>query len=214
MSGNAKLIVEQGYDRMAEQYLASRDPRDEVLLSELEELAEVLPEEARVLELGCGAGVPATQWLASRKFRVTAVDVSAQQLELARLCVRKANLIKADMLDLRFPPESFDAVVSFYAIIHVPREEHRTLLGRIYNWLRPGGAFLATWAMSDWEGIEENWEGWGAPMWWSHFDAETNLDMLREAGFAIERADVRESGGEESRDERWLWVLARKPDAQ
>jgi cyclopropane fatty-acyl-phospholipid synthase-like methyltransferase len=211
---NPRLLVESGYDHIAEQYLASRDPSDEVLLSELEGLEAVLPEGARVLELGCGAGVPATQWLVSRKFRVTAVDVSARQLELARLCVGKANLIRADMLDLRFPPESFDAVVSFYAIIHVPREEHRALLGRIHSWLSPGGAFLATWAMSDWEGTEENWEGWGAPMWWSHFDAETNLHMLREAGFEIERADVRESGGEESMGERWLWVLARKPDAQ
>src|SRR5688572_11157600 len=205
---NPKKLVESGYNHIAEPYLASKDPKDEVLLSELEGLAEILPEEARVLELGCGAGVPATQWLVSRRFRVTAVDVSARQLELARLCVRNVTLVKADMLELRLPPESFDAVVSFYAIIHVPREEQRTLVGRIYSWLTPGGAFLANWATSEWEGTEENWEGWGAPMWWSHFDADANLGMLRDVGFKIERAEVRETGGE-----RWLWALALKPDA-
>jgi hypothetical protein len=40
-------------------------------------------------------------------------------------------------------------------------------------------------------------------MWWSHHDEATNLRLLREAGFAIERAEVREGA------ERWLWVLCR-----
>jgi 2-polyprenyl-3-methyl-5-hydroxy-6-metoxy-1,4-benzoquinol methylase len=34
-----------------------------------------------VLDLGCGAGVPATRWLADRSFTVTGMDVSARQLE-------------------------------------------------------------------------------------------------------------------------------------
>jgi cyclopropane fatty-acyl-phospholipid synthase-like methyltransferase len=209
MNKDQRVLVETSYDRIAEMYLASKDPSDEVVLGELEALRAIVPEEGRVLELGCGPGVPATQWLASRKYRVTAVDVSARQLELARLCVRKVTLLKADMIELRLPPESFDAVVSFYAIIHVPREEQAALVGRIYSWLRPGGAFLANWALSDWEGREENWEGWGAPMWWSHFSADANLDMLRGAGFRIESAEERESGGE-----RWLWVLARKGEEE
>ena len=75
-------------------------------------------------------------------------------------------------------------MVAFYSIIHVPREEHPTLLGRIYGWLKPGGVFLATWPFTAWEGEEENWEGWGAPMWWSHYGADENVDMLREAGFS------------------------------
>ena len=34
-----------------------------------------------MLDLGCGAGVPATRWLADRSFTVTGMDVSARQLE-------------------------------------------------------------------------------------------------------------------------------------
>jgi SAM-dependent methyltransferase len=202
----SKRLVERGYDRVADSYLASKDPSDEVVLDELERLAVSLPEKVRALDLGCGAGVPVTQWLVGRKFKVVGVDVSARQLELARLCVRGATLVQADMATLRLPPESFDVVVSFYSIIHVPREEQAALVKHIHSWLAPGGLFLSNWAVGEWEGREDNWEGWGAPMWWSHYDADTNLEMLRTAGFEIEHAEVRESGGE-----TWLWVLARKP---
>jgi cyclopropane fatty-acyl-phospholipid synthase-like methyltransferase len=211
-----KELVEQGYDRMAESYLTALTAMQEnnpITLAALEEMARTLPPGAAVLDLGCGPGVPVTRWLAQGGYAVTGVDISARQLELARQHVPGATFIKSDMTSLDFPPETFDAVVSFYAIVHVPRTEQPALVGRIHNWLKPGGAFLATWATSSWEGSESDWEGWGAPMWWSHYGRDENLDMLRAAGFAVASAEVRThtfAGSEES----WLWVLARKPERE
>ena len=113
--------------------------------------------------------------------------------------------MQADMTEVDFAPETFDAVVSAYAIIHTPREEQPPLVGRIHRWLRPGGLFLANWAVTAWEGEERDWLGWGAPMWWSHHDWDTNLVMLRDAGFAVDAAAAYTDGGE-----TWRWVLARK----
>jgi 2-polyprenyl-3-methyl-5-hydroxy-6-metoxy-1,4-benzoquinol methylase len=204
-----KHTVESGYDRMAEQYLATKDPEDPLALSALEDLASLLPPEASVLDLGCGAGMPVTRWLADRGFAVTGVDVSARQLELARTNVPEATFLKADMSEVDFGPETFDGVVAFHSIIHVPRTEHPALLEGIHRWLRPGGGFLATMTVSDYEGKDENWEGWGAPMVWSHYDNKANVAMLREAGFEIRYAEPRTSKGTGD-DETWLWVLARK----
>jgi SAM-dependent methyltransferase len=203
----ARDLVECGYDAIAEQYLASKDEGDPHLLGMLQELASRLPPSAPVLDLGCGAGVPATRWLSQCGYTVTGVDVSSRQLELARQNVPGANFLKADMADesaLPFPPGLFAAVVALYSIIHVPREEQPALLDRVRRWLRPGGLFLATWPIGEWEGEEENWEGWGTPMWWSHYRAEVNLQMLRDAGFEVETEETVTSGGE-----TWLWVLAR-----
>ena len=209
MNRSFKRVVETGYDRVAERYLASKDAEDPTPLAALEELARELSPGAAVLDLGCGAGVPVTRWLAQR-FAVTGVDLSARQLELARRHVPAASFFKADMTDLSLAPETFDAVVALHSIIHVPRAEHPGLLGKIRRWLKPGGAFLATWALGEWEGEESDWEGWGAPMRWSHHDGETSLKLLRSAGFAIERAEARKTRGTGG-DESWLWVLARKP---
>src|SRR5436190_21233252 len=113
MTLDPKQVVEQGYDQMAEGYLASKEEDDPVLLGALEELARKLPAGAAVLDLGCGAGVPVTRFLAEKGFAVTGVDISARQLELAREQVPNANVtfIKVDMTALDFPPQTFDAVV-------------------------------------------------------------------------------------------------------
>ncbi|HVK06161.1 MAG TPA: methyltransferase domain-containing protein, partial [Armatimonadaceae bacterium] len=87
---DARRLVERGYDAMAEQYLASKDQEDPHFLAALKSLSVGLPQGAPVLDLGCGAGLPATRFLARRGFAVTGVDVSARQLELARLHVPEA----------------------------------------------------------------------------------------------------------------------------
>lgn len=198
-----KLLVERGYDQMAWGYLSTKAGDAAQVLSTLMLLTTDMPDGAKMLDLGCGAGVPSTQFL-SRRFDVTGVDISAQQLELARTYAPDATLIKSDMMSLNFPEATFELVVAFYSIIHVPREEQSTLVRNIHDWLKPGGRFLATWPLVEWEGEEKDWEGWGGTMWWSHFGGVDNLRMLREAGFIIE--SVEEHVGEED----WLWVVARK----
>jgi 2-polyprenyl-3-methyl-5-hydroxy-6-metoxy-1,4-benzoquinol methylase len=206
----SERTVDSGYDQMAEQYLATKDPEDPLALEALEDLASLLPSEATVLDLGCGAGVPVTRWLADRGFAVTGVDVSAKQLELARTNVPGGTFLKAGMTEVVFAPESFEAVVAFHSIIHVPRTEHPTLLESIHRWLEPGGALLATMTVADYEGRDEDWEGWGAPMVWSHYGRNANVAMLREAGFEMRYAEPRTSSGTGDETETWLWVLARK----
>jgi cyclopropane fatty-acyl-phospholipid synthase-like methyltransferase len=198
-----KQLVEQGYDRMAESYLAARVNNTSLMLAQLERLATALPEDAQVLDLGCGAGVPSVTFLAER-FSVTGVDSSARQLELARQHSPAAHFIKNDMTTVSFPVCTFDAVVAFYSIIHVPREEHLALLGRIHSWLKPGGRFMATWPFGAWEGTESNWEGWGSTMWWSHYGWGEYEVLLTDAGFSVESME------EQHDSEDWLWVSARK----
>ena len=210
MSEAHRHTVESGYDRVAERYLATKNPEDPLALEALEDLASLLPPEAAVLDLGCGAGIPVTHLLSDKGFTITGVDISAGQLNLARQNFPKGTFIKADMAEVTFEPGRFDTVIAFYSIIHVPRTEHPALLERVHRWLEPGGMFLATMTVADYEGRDEDWEGWGAPMVWSHYDSETNVALLREAGFEIHYAEPRTGGGTGDESETWLWILARK----
>ena len=210
MTDSHRELVERGYDHVAEQYLATKDPEDPLALSALENLARDLRSGDPVLDLGCGAGVPATRWLGDRGFEVTGVDLSEKQLDLARRLVPEATFLKADMTELDFGPGTFGAVVALHSIIHVPREDHPALLENIHRWLPPGGLFLATLTVTDFDGEDRDWEGWGAPMRWSHYDARTNKGMLREAGYDVVYAEPRTGGGTGDEEETWLWVLARK----
>ncbi|HEY8439793.1 MAG TPA: methyltransferase domain-containing protein [Candidatus Limnocylindrales bacterium] len=202
-----KAIVAAGYDRIAEQYLAWSALRpSEARLRALALADRLIPRDADVLELGCGAGIPMTRTLA-RGRRLTGVDISATQIGLARANVRSATFLHADMTTLELPAASFDAVVAFYSLTHVPREELGGLLGRIRDWLRPGGVFVASFGVEDDPGgIEAGWLG--VDMYFSQFSARVNRRLVASAGFEIESAEVR-TEPEDRFDARFLWVVAR-----
>jgi SAM-dependent methyltransferase len=103
------------------------------------------------------------------------------QIERARRLVPRANFEQADMVTWQHEPASFDAVVSFYALIHVPLADQRNLLPKIRRWLRPGGYLLAIVGSERWTGIEDYL---GAEMFWDHADRETYLSWLTEARLA------------------------------
>jgi len=198
-------IVADGYDAVADRYLAWSSSAP-VRLRYLERLLELLPTASDVLELGCGAGEPVTRRLAERH-RLVAVDVSARQLELAARSAPQAQLLLADMLELAFAPDSFDAVVAFYSMTHIPREHHADLLARIVRWARPGGLVLLTMSAADNPGsVDDDWLG--APMYFSHFDSATNRALVQRSGIRILSADVVD---EDARDAgaRFLWVIGR-----
>jgi SAM-dependent methyltransferase len=109
-----KDIVEAGYDRVAERHLAwINEIRGDPRLRFLHKLMARLPVRPKVLDLGCGAGIPCTALLAARG-DVIGVDLSASQIEMASKKVPNAQFIKADMSALELPPASFDAVTAFY----------------------------------------------------------------------------------------------------
>jgi SAM-dependent methyltransferase len=198
-------IVAEGYDAVADRYLAWSSTAP-VRLRYLERLLELLPAASDVLELGCGAGEPVTRRLAERH-RVVAVDVSARQLELAARFAPQAQLLLADMLDLAFAPDSFDAVVAFYSLTHVPRPHHADLLARIVEWVRPGGFVLVTMGASDDPGsVDDDWLG--APMYFSHFDSATNRALVQRSGIRIISADIVDEG-ERDAGTRFLWIIGR-----
>lgn len=61
----------------------------------------------------------------------------------------RASIAKADMLDLPFDDESFDALVSAYAMDHLGRNGARTALAEAHRVLRPGGDFLLILVAND-----------------------------------------------------------------
>lgn len=198
-------IVSDGYDAIGETFAEWRerivgDPRHEWA----DDLVSRLKDGARVLELGCGSGSPETKRLAQR-FAVTGVDISPRQVERARSAIPEASFLTADLTDLELPAASYDAVVSFYVFNHVPRDLLAPLLGQIHGWLAEEGWLLSAFGVSDLEGWTGNWLG--APTFFSSFPAEVNSQLVRDAGFRIERDDVvvfEEPEGQA----KFQWVLA------
>lgn len=181
-------LVRRGYDAISRAYRDDEgsaspgtDERTDHHERWVDELAQLMTPRARVLDLGCGAGVPATKRLAEKAFDVLGLDISAVQIARARHLVPGATFEQADMVTWEHAPASFDAVVSFYALIHVPLQDQRNLLPKIRRWLHVGGYLLAIVGFEGWTGVEDYF---GAPMFWDHADRSTYLAWLTEARLA------------------------------
>jgi cyclopropane fatty-acyl-phospholipid synthase-like methyltransferase len=207
MSDPRTELVGKGYDAIADRFVEWRDGIvDDPRQAWMEALASRLPTHARILELGCGAGVPDTQLLAER-FHVTGVDISSEQIARARANVPTAEFIHADLTSLELEPESFEAVAAFYSFNHVPRDLLASVFSRIHSWLVRDGLFLASFGTGD----TESWVGeWlGTPMFFSSFPPETTSRLLVEAGFELlldQLSPILEPEGEVA----FHWVLARR----
>ena len=207
MTDSRTELVGRGYDVIGDTFVEWRDrivgdPRRWWA----SQLVSRLPGGARVLELGCGSGVPDTQELAAR-FRVTGVDISPEQIRRARASVPEADFLVADMTALELEPESYDAVVSFYVFNHVPRELLPGLLADIHSWLVPGGFLLTAFGTSD----NEGWTGdfLGAPTFFSSFPPETNSRLVDGAGF-VRVLDELVTFQEPEGDATFQWILAHR----
>jgi SAM-dependent methyltransferase len=178
-------LVRRGYDTISHAYRGDDGAPDPSTgedtrryLQWAADLAGLLPPGARLVDLGCGAGVPATREFTAHGLAVAGVDFSAVQLARARRLVPAACFLQADIASFHLRPASVDAVTAFYSLIHLPLADQRALLPRIRNWLRPGGYVLAIVGAAWWTGTERYL---GADMFWDHADTRAYLQWFHNA---------------------------------
>ena len=177
--------VRRAYDELAETY-ASRRSSDPP--AALDRLVDELPEEARVLDAGCGQGTPVLAAIADFPEAV-GLDFSGEQLRLAAENAPDAALVRGDMTSLPFSTNAFDAVAALHSLIHVPLAEHPTVLAEFARVLSPGGLALLTEGSEEWVGENPDWLGSGVEMRWEIAGLEATREDLDRNGFDV--LDVR-----------------------
>ncbi len=111
------------------------------------------------------------------------MDFAKEQVLMAKRTVPDAEFVLGDLTAMPVRDCTFDAICSYYAIIHIPRSEHSKLLRDFHRILKPGGLVLLCMGAGD---LPEDVPDWfGTQMYWSHYDDKTNLRMMKEGGFDI-----------------------------
>lgn len=169
--------VRRAWDDVSETYARQRDPTgsDADLL---DELVDLVGADATVLDVGCGDGA---RTLANLPPRSVGLDISRPGLELARERVPNARLVQGEMTQLPVAADSVDAITSYHAVFHVPREDHPGVYREFARVLRPGGTLLMTLPGGRFETVREGWMG--GRMLFSAPGRSATFSQLREAGF-------------------------------
>jgi cyclopropane fatty-acyl-phospholipid synthase-like methyltransferase len=130
------------YDLIAEWYSTDRGRTagvDEALA-----VAGTLPAGSRILDLGCGNGVPITEALVKAEHRVVGLDTSTEMLAHFRVNLPGTAVVRADARRCPFSNGGFDAAVSWGMMFHLERREQAAVFASVSRVLKSGAPFLFT----------------------------------------------------------------------
>jgi len=142
-----KIRDATSYDSLAEQFDYYTERLSHKLAARMVALAEIAPTD-RVLDVGTGTGVVALQaaQMVGEQGKVDGIDLSDGMLETSRQKAVRLNLeakVKFSRMDaeaLEFDEQTFDKVVSLFALLHFPNPT--VALKEIFRVLRSGGKLV------------------------------------------------------------------------
>ncbi|MGE4422897.1 MAG: class I SAM-dependent methyltransferase [Pseudodesulfovibrio sp.] len=130
------------YERNAAQF--DRD-RSKVLFERnwLKKFEDLLPENASILDVGCGTGEPIARYFIERGYDLTGVDYARSMITLVGRRFPEQSWHHADMRELDLG-RRFDGLLAWHSFFHLTREEQRSVLPRFSRHLNPGGVLMLT----------------------------------------------------------------------
>jgi 2-polyprenyl-3-methyl-5-hydroxy-6-metoxy-1,4-benzoquinol methylase len=131
-----------GYERMAEHFIAARNHR--IGPANVRAWSRTLAPGSRVLELGCGNGIPISQVLIEEGLDLYGVDASVKMINAFRKNFPNAHAEWATVEDSGFFQRKFDAVLAWGLIFLLPPAVQRVIIHKVAAALNAKGRFLFT----------------------------------------------------------------------
>lgn len=183
--GDAERTAEQAraFDGIGERY-DEAFPHKDGQVAAVEWLLPRLPSGARVLDAGCGTGVPTARRLAAAGHKVSGVDISPVMVDLARRNVPEGDFTVADILEVPIDPGMFDAATAFFSLLMLPRADIPRALGILHEAIAPAGYLLLGMVEADLDDAPVPFVGRTIRV--SGYPAAELERLVTAAGFAVE----------------------------
>lgn len=144
---------------------------------------------ARILDAGCGTGRPTARQLSEAGMSVMGIDISPVMLSLARKNVPRATFSEMDIMDLAPGIGEFDAVVAFFSLLMLARQQIPPALARIRQILVPQGWLVLGMVEADVDDIPIPFLG--AQVRVTGYPRSELRDVVTAAGFTVLREKSR-----------------------
>ena len=187
------------YEENAERYI--EETVDANFSGVQNRFAAVLPQDAYVLDFGCGSGRD-TKFFLKNGFRVDATDGSAKMCEIAtkNVGIQVRQMMFSDLDE----QEKYDGIWACSSILHLPKKDLISVFKKMLHAIKPGGCIYTSFKFGE-------FEGYGNGRYFTDFTSESfrrefgdfeGIDIIEE----WLSADVRPGRG----DEKWLNLILKK----
>ncbi len=133
--------IEQAYRDKAKDYSDFFNEAHSFLDPDREAFLRRLPENAAVLDCGCGPGQD-SEVFSNLGFQVTGVDLTASFIAMSQKRVPSGKFYQIDMRKMNFPAQSFDGIWVSFSLLHIKREDVASVLVSFHRFLKPSGVLM------------------------------------------------------------------------
>jgi SAM-dependent methyltransferase len=179
------------YDIIADWYAGDRGRT--VGVREALDVVKSLPSGSRIVDIGCGNGVPITEALVRAGYRVVGLDSSAKMLMQFRTNLPGTPAVRGTVQSCPFDGGVFDAAVSWGMIFHLTRQDQVRAFASVARILKPGAPFLFTAADVDGDDAGITGTMNGTTFHYYGFTADQYRALLMERGLTL--IDVHDDPG-------------------
>lgn len=165
--------------------------------------ASFLPDGAYILDFGCGSGRDAKAFL-DMGYRVDAVDGSDKLCEMASdntgITVRKMLFSELDEC------EKYDGIWACASILHLPKEELKSVFGKMLRAVKNGGYIYTSLKYGEFEGYRNE-------RYFTDFTEDSFSEFISDiSGIRIVEKWITSDVRPGRSDEKWLNLILKKSD--
>jgi 2-polyprenyl-3-methyl-5-hydroxy-6-metoxy-1,4-benzoquinol methylase len=175
---------EQSYDKIADWFVNYRKTSevDGYILWFIERIEKG----GKILDVGCGGGVPNAGFLVEKGFDVTGIDFSEQMIRLAKENVPAAKFSKSDICAFQ-TDEKYEGIVAWDSLFHLEYDKNEFAFEKLFGMLKAGGYMVFSHGGGQGE-ITDTMNGENFS--YSSLGPELTLQTLKEIGFQIVKYEV------------------------
>ena len=130
-------------------------------------------------------------YMVEKGHKITGIDISPKCIEIASSYYPQIEFEVMDIMNTGFKDEQFDAIMSFYSIIYIPKEYVDDIFNEFYRILKSNGKLLIVVKKGNNEGlIDDKWYE-GNKVYFSYFKENEIEDYFIRNNFRIDYFDVR-----------------------
>ena len=138
------------YNKNSEEYFNSTLNVD--MTNTYKEFLKLVPEGGKILDLGCGSGRDSMNFM-KLGYEVTAVDGSKELAKKASALLGKEVIASTfEELELK---EKFHGIWACASLLHIKREDLKTVLNNLYNNLEDNGVFYMSFKYGEKEYVDD-----------------------------------------------------------
>lgn len=167
-------------------------------------MVALLPRQALLLDLGCGAGQDA-RYLNTLGYRVIGLDRTMPLLRFAKGRLASLTLVQGDMRALPVQAGRLDGIWAAASLMHVSKPVARKVLAELRDCVRPNGLLAATVTHGTASRIKQG--GWMPGRYFARWKKDELALAFHRAGWQVLSSLV---VSHQERKGRWINVIARR----